>query len=678
MKKIAVLALCTMLLVGCNDNLPSNNKTTSTPGRFQNSTEVSKSEEEALIEEFMEDASVPIDVRNDLIEAIQGNTIKQDSISYEDFNFKYEVFSSIDGDKEISKAECYFNIASLYLNGDQNSKFTVDKEKALKWWKLSSDNGFYLAAVYAGDMLKEGDGVSRDYSQAFDFYQKAHELSKNGIVYDRLGDCYYFGYGTQKDKNKAYECYLNSAFDGDSQGLYKLLKMTDEGYGNADILLLSKAASSIDYDGGYFEVAYGDIDGYKMSDDKKSVVKRLAEYWDKETDPAVKEMKASSPSNKWFSADFMNKIKKTVYSYSYYGFVEEDGVRPNLTLEEAKSKIKEADSEEDPLYYILQSIWGHRGIYEYDFTGDNKTELFFNVNSGAGGAFSVDGIVILSLNKDGKYEYLTDNSAYTLRDGVRLIQYDGKFYFLANPFSDSGDAPYDMDVFIFDEKGDWYSVSLICKDYKAKKVVSSRDDKYVSEHKIEGFLETAEKEAESAIIATREHKVYKQERLKAINFSKDKEQLENSLLSRDKGVDGYFEADINNDGKPEFIKIGHLISDEGKYYYDINCFDVFSDKEDMENNAVPVNKADISNFDYFGLLSFGNLYDDYLPINSKIVQFWTQIHGDKTYCMAVTKQEKLYTSHVYIIENGAAKCIYKSLYFDEFQGIDVKFDFKSY
>ncbi len=132
MKKIAVLALCMMLLVGCNDNLPSNNKTTSTPGRFQNSTEVSKSEEEALIEEFMEDASVPIDVRNDLIGAIQGNTIKQDSISYEDFNFKYEVFSSIDGDKEISKAECYFNIASLYLNGDQNSKFTVDKEKALK------------------------------------------------------------------------------------------------------------------------------------------------------------------------------------------------------------------------------------------------------------------------------------------------------------------------------------------------------------------------------------------------------------------------------------------------------------------------------------------------------------------------------------------------------------------
>ena len=346
---------------------------------------------------WKEDASVPIDVRNDLIEAIQGNTIKQDSISYEDFNFKYEVFSSIDGDKEISKAECYFNIASLYLNGDQNSKFTVDKEKALKWWKLSSDNGFYLAAVYAGDMLKEGDGVSRDYSQAFDFYQKAHELSKNGIVYDRLGDCYYFGYGTQKDKNKAYECYLNSAFDGDSQGLYKLLKMTDEGYGNADILLLSKAASSIDYDGGYFEVAYGDIDGYKMSDDKKSVVKRLAEYWDKETDPAVKEMKASSPSNKWFSADFMNKIKKTVYSYSYYGFVEEDGVRPNLTLEEAKSKIKEADSEEDPCRDISANI-------------KNSVRIFLN-NDGT-----------ISGNVNGRWELSGENY---IRLTVNGVDYSG-------------------------------------------------------------------------------------------------------------------------------------------------------------------------------------------------------------------------------------------------------------
>lgn len=668
-----------MLLVGCNDNLPSDNKSiTSTPDKVQNTAEVSKSEEEVLLENFMEDASVPQDVRNDLIEAMHGNTTKQDSISYEDFNFKYEVFSSIDGDKEISKAECYFNVAFLYFNGDENSKFTVDKEKALKWWKLSSDNGFYLGAVYAGDILIEGDGMPRDYSKAFDFYQKAHELSENGIVYERLGDCYYFGYGTQEDKNKAYECYLNSAFGGDSQGLYKLLKMTDEGYGNVDKLLLSKAASSIDYDSGYFEVAYGDIDSYKMRDDKKAVVERLTEYWDKETDPAVKGMKASNPSNKWFSSDFLNEIKKTVYSYSYYGFVEEKGVIPNLTLEEVNSKIKDVESEENPLYYTLKASWGHRGFYEYDFTGDGKTELFFNVNSGAGGAFMADGIVILNLNEDGKYEYLTDNYGYALRDGVRLVQYGDKYYFLANPFSDFGDAPYDMDAFIFDEKGDWHSASLICKDYKAKKVVSSKDDDYISKHKLEGFLETAEKEAESAIMDTREHRVYKQERLKEINFSKEKEQLENNYLSGESGVDGYFEADINNDGKLEFIKIGHLISDVGKYYYDINCFDVFSDKEDMENNAVAINKTDISNFDYFGLLSFGNLYADYLPISSKLVQFWTQIYGDKTYCMAVTKQEELYTLQVYIIENGVSKCIYKSLYFDEFQGMDVKFDLKSY
>ena len=75
MKKITVLALCIMLLVGCNDNLPSDNKSiTSTPDKVQNTAEVSKSEEEVLLENFMEDASVPQDVRNDLIEAMHGNT----------------------------------------------------------------------------------------------------------------------------------------------------------------------------------------------------------------------------------------------------------------------------------------------------------------------------------------------------------------------------------------------------------------------------------------------------------------------------------------------------------------------------------------------------------------------------------------------------------------------------
>lgn len=609
-----------MLMVACNDNLPPDiQPSVSTLENVLNSTEVPRSEEESLFEDFMEDASAPKAIRNDLIEAMHGNTSKQDCIEYEDFNLKYDLFRSVNGDKEISQAECYFNVGSLYYKGDENSKLEPNKEKALKWWKLSADNGFYFAAIYVGDMLIEGDGVPCDYSKAMDFYQRAHELSENGIVYDRLGDCYYFGFGTLKDKNKAYECYSNSAFYGHSQGFYKLLKMTDEGYGNADILLLSKASSSVDYDSGYFEVAYGGIDSYKMNNSKKAVVERLAEFWDEGTDPVATGIKASNPSNKWFSADFLTKMKDTIYSYSYYGFVEENGVRPNLSEELAIPKIKEGveSEEQNFLYYFQKASWGHSGFYEYDFTGDNKTELFFNVSSGAGGALMADGLAILSLNEDGKYECFTDHAGYVLRDGVRLIQYGDKYYFLANPFSDFGDAPHDIDAFFFDEKGDWHSVSLICKDYKAKKVLSTQDNDYISEHKLEGLLETVVSEAEAAIIATREHRVYNREKLRELNFFKENEQLEDNVFLQEKGVDGYFEADINNDNRPEYIQIGHLIDDEGKYYYDINCFDVFKDKEDMENNAIPVHEADISSFDYFGLLSFGNLYEDYLPINSK-------------------------------------------------------------
>jgi len=93
----------------------------------------------------------------------------------------------------------------------------------------------------------------------------------------------------------------------------------------------------------------------------------------------------------------MNKIKKTVYSYSYYGFVEEDGVRPNLTLEEAKSKIKEADSEEDPCRDISANI-------------KNSVRIFLN-NDGT-----------ISGNVNGRWELSGENY---IRLTVNGVDYSG-------------------------------------------------------------------------------------------------------------------------------------------------------------------------------------------------------------------------------------------------------------
>ena len=71
-------------------------------------------------------------------------------------------------------------------------------------------------------------------------------------------------------------------------------------------------------------------------------------------------------------------------------------------------------------------------------------------------------------------------------------------------------------------------------------------------HKIRA-LETAEKRSESLLLLQGSIRYISKKRLKAINFSKTGSLK--TVTFWDKRVDGYFGADINNDGKPGLLKL---------------------------------------------------------------------------------------------------------------------------
>ncbi len=70
-------------------------------------------------------------------------------------------------------------------------------------------------------------------------------------------------------------------------------------------------------------------------------------------------------------------------------------------------------------------------------------------------------------------------------------------------------------------------------------------------------------------------------------------------------------------------------------------FEVYDSESKLSPNAKPMLDV-LPEDEYYGLHSGGNIYS-VLPVGGKIVQFWTCEKDDKTYCVALTRNELLYT-----------------------------------
>lgn len=93
--------------------------------------------------------------------------------------------------------------------------------EAVKWWRLSAEQGVSFAQNNLANCYAEGIAVERDFTEAAKWYSKAAEQGLANAQY-ALGNSYYEGRGVKKDYNKAKELWGKAAWQGLADAQFNL------------------------------------------------------------------------------------------------------------------------------------------------------------------------------------------------------------------------------------------------------------------------------------------------------------------------------------------------------------------------------------------------------------------------------------------------------------------------
>lgn len=113
-------------------------------------------------------------------------------------------------EEQYLKGEGYFNDVK---SGNSISK---DYSKAFEWYQKAALRGHPLAQCQLGLLYREGHGIPKDEKQAFDWFMKAAQVNQNcprGKFY--VGYSYHHGNGVQKDYKEAVKWYTLAAQQSD-------------------------------------------------------------------------------------------------------------------------------------------------------------------------------------------------------------------------------------------------------------------------------------------------------------------------------------------------------------------------------------------------------------------------------------------------------------------------------
>lgn len=153
------------------------------------------------------------------------NVDKDYSLAYKHYEAAYNL-----GEYEAALQLGEMHFFSLYK--------MVNEEKSFKYYKIAYDNKVLDAEVYLahwyefykkdlkkayelikdskseshikygtlGNIYYNGNVIGIDYKKAFEYYQKSYEIfPENDYIWFRLGRCYYFGHGVERDVDRAYD-----------------------------------------------------------------------------------------------------------------------------------------------------------------------------------------------------------------------------------------------------------------------------------------------------------------------------------------------------------------------------------------------------------------------------------------------------------------------------------------
>ena len=137
---------------------------------------------------------------------------------------------------------------SLFVINSKNNKgeamiMCFNRDMHLKLGKYEIKRGNYQLAEELLKPLVDLDDVDamtelgwayiqeKRYSDAFDLYKRAYEEEETGLTLYNYANCFYNGIYVEKDYEKAFELFKQSAYAGHINGYYRVAKMYEEGKG---------------------------------------------------------------------------------------------------------------------------------------------------------------------------------------------------------------------------------------------------------------------------------------------------------------------------------------------------------------------------------------------------------------------------------------------------------------
>ena len=94
-----------------------------------------------------------------------------------------------------------------------------DYKEALRWYRLSAEQGDALAQYNLGNMYREGQGVPQDYKEAVKWYRLSAEQGFASAQYN-LGVMYEIGQGVLQDYALAHMWFNLSGSNGDKHAVH--------------------------------------------------------------------------------------------------------------------------------------------------------------------------------------------------------------------------------------------------------------------------------------------------------------------------------------------------------------------------------------------------------------------------------------------------------------------------
>lgn len=113
-----------------------------------------------------------------------------------------------------------YKLGYYYYSGQGGSR---DYYKAVEWYSKAAEQGNVDAQTNLGYCYDMGHGVTRNYTKAVEWYTKAAKQGGANAQYN-LAICYEYGKGVSKNLHKAIKLYKDSAIQGNKLASKALIK----------------------------------------------------------------------------------------------------------------------------------------------------------------------------------------------------------------------------------------------------------------------------------------------------------------------------------------------------------------------------------------------------------------------------------------------------------------------